>query len=206
MTLRLVFVFLLILAALPARAQEPRGDADWPVAVEELLAVQRFELERSFEFDWSAEAKSVRSGTLVVIKVDPELVVSRNALEPVLYAGDTTVQRLNSGAGSGVVIGIVPGEIDLNVSPIWFGAPGLPESVTAEVIEKERDQAREARIAPLAKDMIERASAETVRAEDFADLLRTHVADLVLEYAPEEKELVASWRLPVVSAPQKDSP
>ena len=206
MTLKLAVTCLLILVALSGRAEEPRGAARWPVAVDDLLAFQRFELQRSFEFGWSAEGRTVSSGTLVVIKVDPDLVVPRNAPEPVLYAGDTTVQRLNRGTRSGVVIGIIPGEIDLTTTPLWFGAPGLPETVTAETIRNERALAERAKIQPFAPEMIERSKAESLAADDLAELLRTHVADLVLKYAPEEKDLAESWRLPVVSTPLKDRP
>ncbi|WP_026619777.1 hypothetical protein M728_004284 (plasmid) [Ensifer sp. WSM1721] len=204
MKLRFVLTWLLIVVALTARAQEPREVADWPIRVEELLAVHRFELQEGFEFDWSAEARTVRSGTLVVIKVDPDIVVPRNAPEPILYAGDRTVQRLNRGSGSGVIVGLIPGDIDLSAAPLWFGAPGLPESVTAETIRNERRLAERAEIRPFAREAVERVRAEPLVANDLAELLRTHVADLVLQYAPQERALAESWRLPVVSAPQKD--
>jgi hypothetical protein len=174
------------------------------MAVDELLAVQPFVLEQGYKFDWSAEVPDVRAGTLVVLKVDPDLVQPRNAPEPILYAGDRTVQRLNRGAGTGVVIGIIPGDVDLATAPIWFGAPGLPESVTDETIQKERVLAERAQIQPFAAATVERASVERVAASDLAELLRTRVAELVLEYVPEERDLVDSWRLPVVSAPQKE--
>ena len=173
------------------------------MAVDEILAVQPFVLEQGYEFDWSAQESDVRTGTLVVLKADPDLVRPRNAAQPILYAGDRTVQRLNRGAETGVVIGIIPGDVNLATAPIWFGAPGLPESVTEQTIREQRIMAERQEIQPFAADTIENARVEPVRADDLPDLLRTHAAELVLEYAPEERDLVESWRLPVVSTPQR---
>lgn len=204
MKLKVILTFIALVAAVSARAQETSGADSWPVAVDEIIVAQPFVLEKSYRFDWSAERQDVREGTLVVLKADPELVMPRNALEPVLYAGNKTVQRLNHGAGTGILIGIIPGNVDLATTPIWFGAPGLPESVTDETIRKERALAERSEIRPFAEIAVERASRERVAASDLADLLRTRVADLVIEYVPEERSLAATWRLPVVSAPQKE--
>ncbi|MEO1087127.1 MAG: hypothetical protein AAFY88_23065, partial [Acidobacteriota bacterium] len=102
---------LVILACLttPLAAQE-----FVPKSVLDVVHVQPFELERSFDFAWRREQPKVRSGLLVVLRVDRGLVTPRNALEPVLYAGDQTVQRLNQGHESGIVVGIIPGQPDLS--------------------------------------------------------------------------------------------
>jgi len=204
MKFKVVWCFIFLLVALPGRAQIVDGADARPVAADQLLAVQPFVLKQSYTFDWSAEERDIRSGTLIVIKVDPKLVQPRNTPEPILYAGDRTVQRLNRGAGTGVVIGIIPGAVDLSTTPIWFGAPGLPESVTDETIRKERALAERARIQPFSAAAVARARLQPVTADDLADLLRARVAELVIEYVPEERDLAESWRLPGISAPRKE--
>src|SRR5712691_2745721 len=112
----------------PAAAQT--GAPQPPRSVKDILYAQPFKLKKGYTNTWSKGHELVSSGILVVLAVDPALVQPRDALEPILYVGSTPVQRLNHGGQSGRVIGIVPGATDLVGSPIWFGAPGLPERVT----------------------------------------------------------------------------
>jgi hypothetical protein len=119
-----------------------------PKPVNDILYVQPFTLAKGYVNSWSKERALVSSGVLVVLEVDPVLVEPRDAAEPILYAGNTPVQRLNHGDRSGRVIGIVPGVADLADSPIWFGAPGLPERVTAETTRAERALAEKSGIRP----------------------------------------------------------
>lgn len=189
-------VCILILAT-RAAGDELHPIPPTPAAVTDLVFVLPFKLAKGYENDWSKERQIVTSGTLVVFKVDPELVYPRNSAEPVLYAGDRTVQRLNHGHESGHVIGIIPGEIDLADTPIWFGRPELPERVDAEMIRAERALADEAKIKPIAAEAVKDATRDTVEVEDLAALLRDHVSKLVLEYSPQEKDLAETWQLPV---------
>lgn len=146
----------------------------------------------------------VSSGTLVVLEVDPALVVPRNTLEPVLYAGNVPVQRLNHGNKSGRVIGIVPGNIDVTTTPIWFGTPQLPGRVTTAMAEAERARAEKAGVARTFErsGIVGLGSPATV-SKDLAALLRTVAADLVLTYSPQDKDLAESWRLPVARKADK---
>ena len=163
----------------------------------DVVHVQPFQLEESFRFDWRREKPDVRSGLLVVFKVDPDLVTPRNALEPMLYAGNQTVQRLNHGHESGFVIGIIPEELDLSKVPVWFGTPALPEAIGAEIIGNERARAERLGILPLTSiDMTSRTQ-DRVVASDLTTLLREQAADLVLQFSPQEKRLADSWRLDV---------
>lgn len=85
------------------------------------------------------------TGVLVVLEVDPAYVDPRDAvINPVLYAGDVTVIRLNHGNRSGRVIGIIPGDVNLATAPIWFGSPQLPERLTESIIQSERERAEKA--------------------------------------------------------------
>ena len=181
-----------------ARAAE-RGLADFaaPVAVEGIVEILPFRLREGFRYDWRAERPTITSGVIVVLKADPKLLAPRDAAEPVLYAGDETVQRLNRGDGSGHLIGIIPGDaVDFGAAPIWFGRPDLPERVSAAMIRDERRLADQAGIKPAGADLAATIMREPVVAADLAALLRDHVADLVLKYAPDEKALAETWRLP----------
>jgi hypothetical protein len=192
--LRLLFCVPILALASPALGA---SDSAEPSPVHDIVYVQRFTLDEGYRHDWSLDRQFVTSGTLVVLKVDPELVIPRNAAEPVLYVGDQTAQRLNHGHESGLVIAIVPGDVDLEQAPIWFGSPSLPERASAESIRMERAAADVARIQPFSEEKIRGLTQSPLRADNLQALLREHVADLVLEYSPQERHLAESWRLPV---------
>jgi hypothetical protein len=194
-----LLVSLFVLSTPAVVAQTPFA----PKPVLDLVYARPFTLDKGYQYDWSKDRPIVSSGTLVVLKVDPSLVVPRNALEPVLYAGDWAVQRLNHGDESGYVIGIIPGDVDLTRTPIWFGRPALPERVTAATIRTERASADAAKIRPFTADRVRTVTQEPLQAPDLFSLLRDHVANLVLEFSPREKDLAETWRLPVASAPPR---
>jgi hypothetical protein len=175
-----------------------------PAPIKRIVAAQRFTLETPFPYTWSKERVMVSSGTLVVLEVDPVMVVPRNTLEPVLYAGNIPVQRLNHGNRSGRVIGIVPGNIDVTTMPIWFGTPQLPGRVTTAMAEAERARAEKAGVAhTFEQSGIAGLDSPATVSKDLAALLRTIAADLVLTYSPQDKDLAESWRLPVARKTDK---
>jgi hypothetical protein len=202
----------LLLSCAPATAATPNTNtteqraAAPPTAkpVKDILYARPFTLVKGYRNDWSKARELVSSGVLIVLEVDPLLVVPRNAAEPVLYAGDTPVQRLNHADKSGRLIGIVPGKADLAGAPIWFGASGLPERVTAETARAERARAEQSGIRPFTTEKVRSVTRPPVSAEDLAALLRDHAAALVIEYSPQEKDLADAWRLPVGKAPPKE--
>jgi hypothetical protein len=171
-----------------------------PSAAIDVLEIQPFRLKEGYRYNWLQSRPFVSDGLLVVLKVDPSQVVPRNAAEPVLYAGDVTVQRLNQGDRSGFVIGIIPGDVDLAAEPIWFGRPELPERVTPEIIKEQRALADSAGIKPFGADKIKSVLRDPIDAENLAELLRGPAADLVLKYAPDEKDLADTWRLPTTGS------
>lgn len=170
-----------------------------PQSVIDIVRIQPFQLKQSYKYDWRRDRPDVRFGLLVVFKVDPDLVTPRNTLEPVLYAGNQTVQRLNHGHESGFVIGIIPEQIDFSKEPVWFGAPALPERIDAEMIAKEHAKAKRAGILPLKSINIQSRTRDMIVASDLTTLLREQAANLLLEFSPQEKKLADSWRLPVTS-------
>lgn len=173
-----------------------------PAPVKNILVAQPFTLGRPYVYDWSAEKLVVQSGVLVVLEVDPALAKARDALQPVLYAGDVPVQRLNHG-DSGRVIAIIPGNVNLATTPIWFGAPGLPGRITAEIAHAERAKAERADVKPFGRERIAAVTRPTVSAPDLTTLLRAVASALVEQYSPQEKYLTDQWRLPVARAPRQ---
>jgi len=191
--------FFIISGCQRMKPTTPTPDSFKPQSVIDIERILPFRLGQSFKYDWRRDQPDVRSGLLVVFKVDPELVTPRNALEPVLYAGNQTVQRLNHGHESGFVIGIIPEQIDLSKEPVWFGAPALPERIDAEIIARERATAERSGILALNSTDIESRTQNPVVATDLTALLREHAAELLLEFSPQEKPLADSWRLPVTA-------
>ncbi len=170
----------------------------FPMSDLKLIYAQKFEVEEPFVHDWQSEPARFHKGVLVVLEADQNYIHPRNSLEPVLYAGTTTVQKLNRAHLSGRVIGIIPGDVFLEDLPIWFGEPALPEQLTADDIEKQFNAARDAGITALPKAAIVAVTDEFVRSENLSAYLREHGADVVLRYAPQEESLAKSWRLPIV--------
>lgn len=173
-----------------------------PTAIGRVLVAQPFTLSRPFKFTWSEEEPMISSGTLVVLDVDPALTVPRNAVrEPVLFAGTSAVMRLNHGHLSGRVVGIIPGAVDLASVPIWFGTPELPDRVTTKIVTAELAKATRAGIRPQPAQQLRAARRAPVAAPSLAKLLRTVGAELVLEFAPQERAFADQWRLPVAEPP-----
>lgn len=200
-----VLSICLLIVATTSIATEQPAEPTSPSPVIDLVVARPFTLATGYTYDWSEDRPFVTSGLLVVLRVDPELVVPSNAAEPVLYAGDRAVQRLNRGHESGHVIAIIPGEVDLAQTPIWFGSPELPERVTPEMARAERALARRADIQPFSAEKVQRVRQGSVQASDLLELLREHAAELVLEYSPQESDLAETWRLPVARVePEKE--
>lgn len=203
------FATYLLAAPILGLAQTPVHDVEravpaTPAPIKNILVARAFTLETPYPYTWSKERIMVSTGVLVVLEVNPAYVVPRDTLEPVLYAGNVPVQRLNHGNVSGRVIGIVPGSIDLASELIWFGSPELPERVTSRTVESERMHAEKAGVRAFPQARIASVLHSPVVAKDLAALLRDVGAELVLEYSPQEKELAESWRLPTAKAPPKN--
>ena len=198
-----LIVWVLVMSAVVAGQNvSPRRQTPvTPAPVRSIIHAQRFTLETPFQSTWSKDRPRVTSGVLIVVDVDPAYVVPRNAMQPVLYAGNFTVERLNTGYPSGKVIGIVPGNIDLSTAPVWFGPPQLPERVTANMVQAERARAERAGVRAMSQATVSSAERSPVAARDLASLLRDVAAQLVYQYSPQEKQLADSWRLPEAKAP-----
>lgn len=186
----IVLPALACLAAAAAMADVPPVPAT-PAGVEDIVYAAPFVLKEGYTSDWRLERPRVTRGHLVVLRVAPDFVYPRQTAEPVLYAGDQTVERLNVGYPSGYVVGIVPGTADLGRVPIWFGTPQLPGSVDASAVRSERSRAVAAGIRPVSADRVRAALRERLELGDKLDLLREAGA-LVQLYAPDEVDRAAA--------------
>jgi hypothetical protein len=174
-----------------------------PAAVDQVVYARPFTLNEPMSFDWCKEPFNVTKGTILVLKVNPDLVIPRQTAEPVLYVGNQTAMRLNHGNQSGYVIALVPGDVDLAKDPIWFGTPGLPERVDAATIKAERQRADRAGIKPVPAEQAKAAQAKggaCLNSASMGAMLRDTISVLVEQYSPQEKWLADSWRVPVVKA------
>ena len=198
----------LLIAASVAPAAPPEIPKT-PAAVEDLVYARQFTLEEGFKFFWCKERPNVTTGTLLVLEVDKALVVPRAMAMPVLYVGDKPAQRVNDGHKSGHVIAIAPGEADLTKVAMWFGTPGLPGQVDAATAQSERALAEKAGIRPFPEKKVEAALAkggEPIKTTDMSALLRDQVAELILEYSPDEKHLADGFRVPVITKQKRQDP
>jgi hypothetical protein len=187
----LVWGILLVLCS-GLNAAEPRT----PAAVDGLFYSREFRLETPYRYAWSAERPQVTHGRLIVVQVHAELVRPRQAAEPVLYVGTTPAHCINIGYPSGRVVAIVPGDIDLEQEPIWFGTPALPERVDTDHALRERRLALASGIEPFAPRLV--AVAQTRGGEplvvDNVETLLLHAATLIDRHAPNEQDRVNALR------------
>ncbi len=194
MRIRMLFSLMVLLTAfstiVPAGMPEVPPT---PAAVDGILLAQSFTLDEPYQFAWQAEQPMVSSGMILVLEVNPDLVVPRQTLEPVLYVGNVTAERVNTGYPSGKVVAIVPGSVDLSSATIWFGDPALPEQVTSEIISNQLASATEAGIRPFTSG----AAGDALKLADY-DALRRHAAELIQQYAAGEEDLAAGILAPRV--------
>ncbi len=185
----------------PAPIEAPALPA-LPEPVAELVIARPFALDESFEHTWRKECPEFNAGYILVLRVNPASVFSRQSSEPVLFVGDQTAEKVNVGFDSGRLVAIVPSELDehgqvrldLTKSMVWFGQAQLPELVDAGEIRLQADLARRAGILPFSQDAVARAlqkGGKAVHLKDKDALIRS-MAPLVREFAPSETDLAAS--------------
>jgi hypothetical protein len=172
----------------------PNNPAQSPLR---LVEARRYTLDEPYVHFFRMERPQVRSGYLLVLEVDPDLVHPRQVAEPVLYVGRQTAERVNRGELSGHVVALVPGDFDLAQAPAFFGPPALPEEQDAARIDAALEAAVAAGVAPWPAPVLEAAAREPVHLPDYDRLLRL-AADLIEEYSPQEVDLIRGLRVPVL--------
>jgi len=169
-------------------------------AVKGLLHAEPFRLAEPYAHTWRLEQPQVDSGWLLVLEVERDVVVRRQSAEPVLYVGSQTAERINVGDVAGRLVVIVPGALDPAAAPAWFGTPQLPEQVDAATVARELAAARAAGVPSLARASLTRSDALGHAEIALADrtALERHAAELVLRWAPEEREQAMGLLAPLV--------
>ncbi len=189
--------------------EKPPAIPATPAVVADLVYARPFTLEKGFKFFWSKERPNVTTGTLLVLKVDKALVYPREVPMPVLYVGNQTAQRLNHGHKSGHVIAVVPGEVDLTKTIIWFGSRESPWNIDTATADSELKAAEKAGIKSFSKERVNAAlvkGGERLTFKDMTTLLRDVGAPLIEEYSPQEKNLADDFRRPVITKRKPKEP
>ncbi|HTU64755.1 MAG TPA: hypothetical protein VMF52_02290 [Steroidobacteraceae bacterium] len=167
-----------------------------PVPIKGILAAERFTLAEPYEEPVAQGSLKVSAGILLVLDVDPGAVIPTDALERVLYVGGAPVIPLNQGDQSGHLLVIVPSSTDAASAQYWFGAPALPEALTADKLKAEQSAANKAGIKPPGAAAIKKVERKAVDVRDQSALLRDVAAPLVDEFSPQDAPYAAQWRLP----------
>jgi len=189
---------LLVGAGVAAAIDEvPVVPTDNGSAVKGLLYARPFELDQPYAYVWTKEQERITSGYILVVEVEKSFAQPRDIESPVLYVGSRPAEVTNLGTSSGRMVVLVPGDTDLTSAPIFFGSVELPERV---------DRARgEAEVAAAMALGIEPVGAEAARTALLAggpalqartiDGVYRAIADVLVEYSPEETDRIASLRL-----------
>ena len=147
---------------------------------------------------YRAEQPTFDSGLLLVLGVaDTSLLTPRQTLDPVLYVGDETAERINTGHESGNLVVVVPNATleSLAESPVYFGTPEMPERVTKTAAQAELSAALAKGIRP--SPNVAKAGREEIVLDDHQHLY-VHSSVLIEAYSPSEQDLVRSMRAPRV--------
>jgi len=164
----------------------------------QLVFAQSFELADAATHTWRAEQSSYTTGVLVVLEAEAAFLAPRQTAEPVLFVGNQTVERVNTGYPSGQLVGIVPGMTleELADAPIFFGQPALPESVDAAHIQAELDAAVTSGLTGVGAERVAAATAaDPIGALDLGDL-HFQASFLIEKYSPGEVDLISGLRAP----------
>ncbi len=177
-----------------------------PAPVDKVIYAQPFTLQQGFAYPTRKEKPQVKSGYLLIVDADPELVLKRGRGSRILYVGKQTGWRVNVGYPSGRAFVLVPaelneqGEVDLDLTKtrIWFGTHRFEGHADKPRIDLEHEMAVAAGIGRRPEAEIDRALNEAdgqPRAfKDFVGL-RRHYDKLMKEYLPPEE---AKWNDPLL--------
>jgi hypothetical protein len=206
--MKLIRILLLLLAVLlgvgwlVARQQRAPVRVD-PVAatspVRALLLAQPFELERPATHYWRAEMPQYTRGWILVLECDPLLLPRKQTVEPALACDGELLDRLNEGAKHGRVVAILPrpgASMEAALESLCFVSPERPEAVDAGILSRLWEQASDPHRVDADEWTLARArGGEAIRFEDRTQL-EEHCAQLILEHAPEDRELAEGWLVP----------
>jgi hypothetical protein len=187
---------LFFLTALAVAQDQPATAIPGGAAVKLVLA-RPFTLAEPAPYFWQKEHPAYDAGWLVVLKVPPEMSRPRQVEVPVLYAGSVPAELLNVGYPAGVLVVLVPGSVDLEHTPFYYGPQTLPERVDAAYGAQVLAAASAKGIAPRPTSEWTEARKKggaVVSLGDRGDVDH-QAADLIDAYAPSEHERAETYRL-----------
>jgi len=190
---------LVLTAVMWEGTQSPEASSDpvQPAAEQELVLLQAhpFQLAVPELHTWRAEQATYDRGQLLVLQADPASLLPHQSYDPVIYVGAQTVERVNTGAESGYLVAILPGEVELSEAPIFFGDPELPERVTAVVAADQLALARAAGARATDSARVMALTRDPVTLADGSEL-RVFASHLIEEFSPGEGDLISGLRAP----------
>lgn len=167
-----------------APASERAAIPATPAGVEGVIYARSFTLDEPVRYAWAADVETITEGTILVLEVDRRYLYHRAVAEPVLYVGERSAWRLSHDTELGRVVAVVPGEVDLETTPIFFGSPALPEQVDAKQGAVELSRAVASGVRAATDDDARRArdaGGPTLELRDRLDLLSA-TYDLIERY------------------------
>jgi hypothetical protein len=166
-----------------------------------LLFAQPFHLDQAYQYSWIKDGPMVSEGWLIAVSTDAKVAAVTDTHDELLFAGAMPIERLNEASDSGVVIGIVPSNVDLASTPIYWAKPEiLPEALTAEDAQATLAAATSAGVVAQAKGVVQRAQQDNGGPvyEATQGMLYRYAADVIERFSPQESDLISGLRAPLV--------
>ncbi len=184
------------------RAPPVVEQASLPLPVDDLVAARTFVLEEPRPYDWMKGHEPIRSGVLLAVDAEPALCLPRQVAEPVIYVGAVPAERLAADWGSGRLLLLVPGEVDLAALPVYFGTPALPERIDAIHGQAALAEAWNAGVQPFSQDRVDAALKAGGEPSELTDSrsLDHAIASFIDAWAPEEHQRAEGLRAPAPGA------
>lgn len=175
-----------------------------------LLYAQPVTLEEPTTYLMRADQPVVSAGYLVVVQTNPAILPVRQAHNPLLFAGDMPIERINGDEEPRVFIGFVPSALDargaialdLARTPLFWAYPEvLPEALKPDLAQAALAHGLASGAAPQPKESVNRALAAggpVVHLGTYGDL-RRHAANVIEQFSPGEVDLIVGLRVPQLS-------
>lgn len=163
-----------------------------------LVLARQFVLDEPYTWEMRSDRPLVTEGWLIVVQADPELTVPRQSLAPVLFVGEWAAETVNTGHAAGFVVVVVPAMNSLGAAPIFFADPQvLPESLG---LGRARALAAAAKAFAPGQAELKTALSAGGPVLHLSDRYHLHMeaADLIESYAPDEMDVVAGLRAPLL--------
>jgi len=162
-----------------------------PAGVHGVTLIQPFELKQAMTYQWQAGAPPMKTGTLLVVQVDPKQAVPRQAGGSNLYIGGTPAAVTHPGYKDATMVVFVPGSPDWSSTPIFWAQGDLPERTT---LKDGLQLAKTIGADPFPAAEMNRVTLPPIVVNNESDLYG-HVAGLIDAHAPADGDFANGYRL-----------